>query len=87
MKAEFAQERFKEKSGNSHWRFHANVAVVLEHLFRDMAGDVHDGLIASAALGQLGDEGVPVVVPPSLYAGLRRLLSWPVQPPGISSQS
>ena len=30
---------------------HANVAVVAEHLLRDVPGDVHDGLVARTALG------------------------------------
>jgi hypothetical protein len=30
-------------------RLHADVAVVLEHLLGNVSGDVHDGLIASAA--------------------------------------
>jgi hypothetical protein len=40
---------------------------VLQHLFGDVARDVHDGLIARAALGQLGDERVPVVMKASLH--------------------
>jgi hypothetical protein len=30
--------------------FHSNVAIALKHLLRDVAGDVHDGLVADAAL-------------------------------------
>jgi hypothetical protein len=36
---------------------------VLQHLLRDVAGYVHDGLISRSALCQVGDEGVPVIVP------------------------
>ena len=43
------------------------MAIVLQHLFGDVARDVHDGLIARAALGQLGDERVPVVMKASLH--------------------
>ena len=53
---------------SSPFRFHADVAVVLQHLFRDVPGDVHDRLIAGAALGEFGDEGVPVVVPAALHS-------------------
>ena len=49
---------------------HTNVAVVLEHLFRDMPGDVHDRLVPGAALRQLGNEGVPVVVKTSRHRGV-----------------
>ena len=38
-------------------RLHANVAVMPEHLLRDVSGDVHDGL------------GVPVIVPAALNPG------------------
>ena len=37
---------------------HSNMAVMLEHLARDVAGDVHDRLIARAAFGEFSDEGV-----------------------------
>ncbi len=36
------------------------INIVLEHLFRDVAGDVHDGLVVRPALGQPRDEGVSV---------------------------
>jgi len=36
---------------------------MLQHLLRDITGNVHNGLIARAALGKLCDERVPVVVP------------------------
>src|SRR5690348_16196260 len=45
------------------------MAVVLQHLLRDMSGNVHDRLIARAALSQVRDERVPVVVPTALNAG------------------
>jgi len=52
-------------------RLHTDVAVVLEPLLGDVSGDVHDGLIASAAFRKVGDERVPVVVPAALSrAGL-----------------
>jgi hypothetical protein len=37
--------------------------VVAEHALRDMAGDVHDGLVACTAFRKIRDERVPVVVP------------------------
>jgi hypothetical protein len=42
------------------FRLHTNVAAMFEHLFRDVTGDVHDGLVASATLSQIGDKSVPV---------------------------
>jgi hypothetical protein len=36
-------------------RFHANVAVMLEHLLGNVPSDIHDGLIASAAFRKVGD--------------------------------
>ena len=43
---------------------------MLEHPFGDMAGNVHDGLVARlSGFGQAGDEGVTVVVPATLDAG------------------
>src|SRR5581483_4410416 len=50
--------------------FHANVAIVLEHLLRNMTRDVHDGLVARATLRQFRDERMPVVMPAPLHAGL-----------------
>jgi hypothetical protein len=41
-------------------RFHPNAAIVPQHLFRDMTGNVHDGLVGCAALRKLGGQGVPV---------------------------
>nr|WP_252263351.1 hypothetical protein [Paracidobacterium acidisoli] len=35
-----------------------------------MTGDVHDGLVAGTAFGQVRDEGVPVVVPPPFHLGI-----------------
>jgi hypothetical protein len=40
-----------------------------EHLLRDMAGNVHDRLVARAALRQFGNERVPVVVPAAFHLG------------------
>jgi hypothetical protein len=39
------------------------VTVVFEHLLGDVAGNIHDGLVAGAALRELCDERMPVVVP------------------------
>nr|WP_243648030.1 hypothetical protein [Acidipila rosea] len=44
---------------------------MLQHLLRDVASDVHDRLVACAALGKLGDERVPVVMPAPLHARIR----------------
>jgi hypothetical protein len=41
----------------------AYVAVAREHLPGDVAGDLHDGLVARAGCRKLGDQCVPVVVP------------------------
>jgi hypothetical protein len=49
---------------------HANVAVMLEHLLGDVTGDIHDRLIAGAALGKIGNQRVPVVVPAALHPGI-----------------
>jgi hypothetical protein len=51
-------------------RFHSDVAVVLKHLFGDVSGDVHNGLIASTAFRKVGDERVPVVVPTAFHLGV-----------------
>jgi hypothetical protein len=51
-------------------RFHADVAVVLEHLLGNVPSDVHDGLIACAAFGEVGNQRVPVVVPTALHLGI-----------------
>jgi hypothetical protein len=52
------------------FRLHEDVAIVLEHLLGNMSGDVHDGLIASAAFRKVGDERVPVVVPTAFHLGV-----------------
>jgi hypothetical protein len=49
---------------------HANVAIVFEPLLRDMARDVHNGLFACSAFRQLGCQGMAVIVPSALHAGL-----------------
>ena len=53
------QDRFESRP----FGFHADVTIVLQHLLGHVTGDVHDGLIPGAVLGQLRDESVPVVVP------------------------
>ena len=45
------------------------MAVVREHLLRDVAGNVHDGLVYCAALCQFRNQRVPVVVPSASDAG------------------
>lgn len=45
------------------------MTVVAEHALRNVARDVHDGLIASSAFRKIRDKGVPVVVPPSRHLG------------------
>jgi hypothetical protein len=56
----FPDNRFKRRT----LCFHSNMAVVAEHALRDMARDVHDGLVSSSAFREICDKGVPVVVPP-----------------------
>ena len=51
-----SDDRFESRA----LRLHPNAAIVPQHLFRDMIGNVHDGLVACAALRKLGDQGVPV---------------------------
>jgi hypothetical protein len=46
------------------------MTVVAEHALRDMARDVHNGLIASTAFRKVRDKGVPVIVPPSRHLGV-----------------
>lgn len=62
----------KDRFERSALGFHADVAIVPEHLLRDMAGNLHNGFIPCTAFGKLGDESVPVVVEaprhPSLLA-------------------
>ena len=38
-----------------------------KHLAVDMPGDLHDRFVAGATFGQFCDEGVPVIVPSTLY--------------------
>src|ERR1035437_201947 len=45
-------------------RFHADMGVVLQHLLRDVSGNVPDGFVTRAAFGTVGNQGVPVIVPP-----------------------
>ena len=44
------------------------MAVVPQHLTRDMSGDVHDRFIAGSAFCQLSDERVASIVQPTLHA-------------------
>jgi hypothetical protein len=46
-------------------RLHPDMAVVTEHPFRDMTGNVHDGLVAGTAFRQVRNERVAIVVPPA----------------------
>lgn len=46
------------------------MAVLLQHLLGDMSSDVLDRLTSGAALGEFGNQRVPVVVPASLRAGI-----------------
>jgi hypothetical protein len=43
---------------------------VFEHLFGDVTGNIHDGLIPGTALGKIGYQRVPVVVPAALNLGV-----------------
>ena len=43
-------------------RCHSDVGVVIEHFPADVSGNAHDGLIAQARLGQLGDGLVAQIV-------------------------
>jgi hypothetical protein len=52
------------------FRFHTNVAVVLEHIARDVAGDIHNRLLTSSALRKIGDESVTVIVPTTRHLGV-----------------
>ena len=45
-------------------RFHANVAVPLQHPSADVTRNCHDGRIRCAALRKLGDSAVPEIVEP-----------------------
>ena len=46
------------------------MAVVFEHLLRDVSGDIHNGLVTRTAFRQLRDERVPVVVPATGNVGI-----------------
>ena len=46
------------------------MAVVLEHVARDVSRDVHDGLLTSAALCKIGDERMSVIVPAARHLGV-----------------
>jgi hypothetical protein len=43
-----------------------NVGVMLEHFLRNVSGHVPNDLVARAALREIGNEGMAVVVKPSL---------------------
>lgn len=45
------------------------MTVVRADRLQDMAGDDYDGLVATAALGELGDQGVAVVLPVASDSG------------------
>ncbi len=49
---------------------HADVRVMLKHLFRDVPGDVANGFVSSPALGKIGDQRMSGVVPAPADAGL-----------------
>jgi PhoPQ-activated pathogenicity-related protein len=42
---------------------------VFQHLLRYIASNLPDGFVPGAALGKVGDERVPVIVPPTTHAG------------------
>jgi hypothetical protein len=46
------------------------MTVVAEHALRDVTRDVHYGLVTCSAFRKIGDECVPVVVPPSRNLGV-----------------
>jgi len=46
------------------------VAVVLEHVPRDVSGDIHDRLLSSAALRKISDERMTVIVPAARHLGV-----------------
>jgi len=52
-------------------RIHADVGVMLQHLLRNVASNVPYGFVPGAALGKVGDEGVPVIVPAAGHASVR----------------
>src|SRR5271170_2755076 len=47
--------------------FHANVAVMAEHLTVHMTRNVHDGLVTGSTLGELRNQRVSIVMPASLH--------------------
>jgi len=64
-------------------RFHAHVAVPLQHATADVTSNRHDGRIRCAALRKLGDSAVPEIVEPK--TGQPRFLrqSPPSRPPAF----
>src|SRR5437667_8111 len=48
--------------------FHTDMRVMLEHSLGHVTGNVPDGLLPGAALGQVGDQSMSVVVPPAAHA-------------------
>jgi len=38
-----------------------------KHLAVDVPGDLHDGFVAGAILGEFRNESVPIVVPPAIH--------------------
>jgi hypothetical protein len=46
------------------------MAVVFEHLLRDVSGDIHNGLVTRTTFRQLRNERVPVVVPATGHLGI-----------------
>jgi hypothetical protein len=61
---------FNQRFEGVAFRFHANVAVVLEHVARDVSRDIHDRLLTSAALCKIGDERMTMVVPAARHLGV-----------------
>jgi hypothetical protein len=49
-------------------RFVSDVAEARKHLARNVTGNRHDRLVARAAFRQLGDQRVPIVMPPPLHS-------------------
>jgi hypothetical protein len=47
-------------------RLHADMRIVLQHLLRNVARYITDRFVAGAALSEISDEGVPIIVPASL---------------------
>jgi hypothetical protein len=61
-----ADDRFE----SSALGLHADVAVMPEHAFGDVTGDVHDGLIAGPTFRKIRDERVAIVVPSASDLGI-----------------